>query len=142
MNAELALAGMPKEEIDRAILVVRNENQDLYNRLDEMEGDPVIHERLFKVRRVPVPGLRKSRSRETALSKTDVMIRRLLLPHNASSAPWSSLPSLQRSIPWQYARALSAIGTTELCVGSGRCCRWIGLRRALIGYRPPARDAP
>ena len=32
---------------------------------------------------------RKSRSRETALSKTDVMILRLLLPHNAPSAPRS-----------------------------------------------------
>jgi hypothetical protein len=50
MNMELALAGMPKEEIDRAILAVRNENQDLYNRLDEMEGDPVVHQRLVKVR--------------------------------------------------------------------------------------------
>jgi len=30
---------------------------------------------------------RKSRSRETALSKTDVMILRLLLPHDVSSAP-------------------------------------------------------
>jgi len=45
---------------------------------------------------------RKSRSRETALSKTDVMILRLLLAHNASSAPWSSPLSLQRSIAWQY----------------------------------------
>ena len=35
---------------------------------------------------------RKSRSRETAPFKTDVMILRLLLPHNASSAPWSSPP--------------------------------------------------
>jgi len=37
---------------------------------------------------------RKSRSRKTAPSKTDVMILRLLLPHNASSDPWSSPPSL------------------------------------------------
>ena len=45
---------------------------------------------------------RKSRSHETALSKTDMMILRLLLAHNASSAPCSSPPSLQRSIAWQY----------------------------------------
>jgi len=37
---------------------------------------------------------RAERKCETALSKTDVMILRLLLPHSASSAPWSSPPSL------------------------------------------------
>jgi hypothetical protein len=42
---------------------------------------------------------RKSRSRETALSKTgSVDSCLLLLPHNAASAPWSSTPSLHRSI--------------------------------------------
>ena len=45
-------------------------------------------------RGVPSRTERKSRSHETALSKTNVMILRLLLPHNASSAPWSSPPSL------------------------------------------------
>ena len=33
--------------------------------------------------------------------KTDVMLLRLLCPMNASSAPWSSPPSLQRSIAWK-----------------------------------------
>ena len=36
---------------------------------------------------VTVRSEKKSRSRETALSKTDVIILRLLQPHNASSAP-------------------------------------------------------
>ena len=43
----------------------------------------------------------RRRSRETALSKTDLVDSWLLLPHNASSAPWSSTPSLHRSIAWQ-----------------------------------------
>jgi len=53
----------------------------------------------------------RSSARETALSKTDMMILRLLLlPITVtSSAPWSSPPSLQRSIAWQtYSRGLFA----------------------------------
>ena len=55
---------------------------------------------------------RKSRSREAALSKTDVMILRLFMPHNhASSAPWSSPPSLQRSIAWPPSDTHTSLGT-------------------------------
>ena len=61
--------------------------------------------------RVVVPGLRSSAlkgeplTRETA-SKTDE--NDSLLPHNASSAPWSSPPSLQRSISLAYSENTSS----------------------------------
>ena len=44
--------------------------------------------------------LKERAARARRLSPKLVMLLRLLLPHNASSAPWSSPPSLQRSIAW------------------------------------------
>ena len=91
-----------------------------------LQPDPKMVQALVKVlTEKKVRAERKSRSVETALSKTDVMILRLLLPHNASSAPWSSPPSLQRSIAWPTRASLnevSGIGMVggELLLGGHR----------------------
>jgi len=50
---------------------------------------------------------RKSRSRETALSKTDVMILRLLLPHQRFFSSLVRHRRSQRSIAWQWVRVSS-----------------------------------
>ena len=72
---------------------------------------------------------RESRLAQETASKTDVMI--LVWPHNASTSPWSSTPSLQRSISltegggrWRFSRREGRDHRSKVS--------WMGLGRSQV----------